>query len=142
MAQWYSDSLFMFGNNTNRPGNGHSKETTHNNLVAGVVIKGDLRCSSDLRIDGKLEGDLIGEAKVVLGPQAELKGSIRGQHIVVEGNVEGNIVAEERLYIKSTGIVKGDIVTHKLIIEDGATFNGASITGKIPTSMSKDGSTT
>ena len=130
----------MFGNNTTGPANGHSKTT--NSLVAGVVLKGNLYCSSDLRIDGRLEGDLVGEAKAVLGPRSELIGSIRGQHIVVEGNVEGDITAQERLYIKSTGVVKGNIRTHKLIIEDGATFNGASITGQIPAPTAKHGHTT
>lgn len=120
----------MFGNNTTRSEQGRNKDASHNSLVAGVVVKGNLHCTNDLRIDGKLEGDLVGEAKVVLGPQGELKGSIRGQQVVIEGTVEGDIVAQESLYIKETGVVKGNITTHKLIIEDGATFNGASITGK------------
>lgn len=132
----------MFGNNTTGPESGRSKEMTHNSLVAGVFIKGDLHCSSNLRIDGRLEGDLVGKSKVVLGPKGKLKGSIRGQHIVVEGHVEGNIIAQEQLYIKSTGIVTGNITTQKLIIEDGATFNGASITGKKPTLTAKHEQTT
>ena len=122
----------MFGNHTTRSENGRQKEASHNSLVAGVVVKGNLHCTSDLRMDGQLEGDLVGEAKVVLGPRAELKGTIRGQQVIIEGRVEGNIVATEQLYIKETGVVLGDIITNKLIVEHGATFNGASITGKAP----------
>lgn len=122
----------MFKNNTTRPENGRAKDAAHNSLVAGVVVKGNLHCSSDLRMDGRLEGDLVGQSKVVLGPSAALQGTLSGHHVVIEGTVDGNIVAQEQLHIKKTGVVRGNITTNKLIIEDGAIFDGASITGQKP----------
>jgi len=103
-----------------------------NSLVAGTVITGNVSSKMDIRIDGKLEGTLNSEAKVVVGKNALISGDIVCQTILIEGRVEGNITAKEKLHIQSNGSVIGDLITHKLIIEDGAMFNGASIMGKAP----------
>ena len=103
-----------------------------NSLVAGTFITGNISSKMDIRIDGKLEGTLNSEAKVVVGKNALIIGNIVCQTILIEGRVEGNITAKEKLHIQSNGSVIGDLITHKLIIEDGANFNGASIMGKTP----------
>jgi cytoskeletal protein CcmA (bactofilin family) len=103
-----------------------------NSLVAGTVITGNVSSKMDIRIDGRLEGTLNSEAKVVVGKNALISGNIVCQTILIEGRVEGNITAKEKLHIQSNGSVVGDLITHKLIIEDGAVFNGASIMGKTP----------
>jgi cytoskeletal protein CcmA (bactofilin family) len=69
-------------------------------------------------------------AKVIIGPKALITGNISCKSIVIQGKIEGNILAQSYLHIQETGKVEGDITTYKLIIEDGAVFNGASVTGK------------
>ncbi len=122
----------MFGvKKTNNSPNGKAgNASAHNSLVAGTVIVGNIVSATDIRIDGKLEGNLKSEAKVVIGKNAVILGDIVCQIIIIEGKVEGNIDAREKLHIKNSGIVAGDLTTNKLIIEDGAQFNGASVMGK------------
>lgn len=119
----------MFGVNNNRTET-NSNRSAHNSLVAGTVIKGNLRSKMDIRIDGILEGNLESDAKVIIGVKALITGNISCQSIIIQGKVEGSIVAQSYLHIQETGRVEGNITTHKLIIEDGAIFNGASVTGK------------
>lgn len=101
-----------------------------NSLVAGTVIIGDLSSKTDIRIDGKLEGNLRSEARVVVGENALIVGNIYCRSITIAGKIEGSIKAQEQLHIQKSGTVVGDITTGKLIIEDGALFNGASVMGQ------------
>jgi len=129
----------MFGakkeNNTSKG----TSSSAHNSLVFGTVITGNLKSKTDIRIDGKLEGNLESEAKVVIGKNALIIGNIVCQSILIEGKIEGNIIANGCLHIQATGIVFGELRTNKLIIEDGAVFNGASIMKKNSSMQKKNG---
>lgn len=121
----------MFGANNNRAETLNNSRSAHNSLVAGIVIKGNVQSETDIRMDGILEGNLQSSAKVIIGKSALITGDINCKNIIIQGKVEGNITAESSLHIQETGKVEGNITTHKLIIEDGAVFNGASITGQL-----------
>jgi len=116
-----------------------ASSSAHNSLVFGTVITGNLKSKTDIRIDGKLEGNLESEAKVVVGKNALIIGNILCQSILIEGKIEGNITAKGCLHIQSAGIVFGDLRTNKLIIEDGAVFDGASIMKKTSSTQRKNG---
>lgn len=111
--------------------------SAHNSLVFGTVITGNLKSKTDIRIDGKLEGNLESEAKVVIGKNALILGNVICHSILIEGKIEGNITAKDCLHIQRTGIVFGDLRTNKLIIEDGAVFDGASIMKKASSTTQK-----
>lgn len=113
--------------------------SAHNSLVFGTVITGNLKSKTDIRIDGKLEGNLESEAKVVIGKNALILGNISCHSILIEGKIEGNITAKDCLHIQRTGIVFGDLRTNKLIIEDGAVFDGASVMKKASSTQKKNG---
>jgi cytoskeletal protein CcmA (bactofilin family) len=113
--------------------------SAHNSLVFGTVITGNLKSKTDLRIDGKLEGNLESEAKVVIGKNALILGNIVCQSILIEGKIEGNITATGCLHIQSSGTVFGDLKTNKLIIEDGAVFDGVSIMKKTSSTQNRNG---
>jgi cytoskeletal protein CcmA (bactofilin family) len=130
---------FMFGAKKENNLHKGASSSAHNSLVFGTVITGNLRSKTDIRIDGKLEGDLESDAKVVVGKNALILGNIVCQSILIEGKIEGNITAKGVLHIQSAGIVYGDIRTNKLIIEDGAVFDGASIMKKATLTQKKNG---
>ena len=48
----------------------------HNVLVAGTTIKGNISTDTDFRLDGKVEGDIICQAKIVVGPKGSVNGNI------------------------------------------------------------------
>lgn len=116
-----------------------ASSSAHNSLVFGTVITGNLKSKTDIRIDGKLEGNLESEAKVVIGKNALILGDIVCESILIEGKIEGNITANGCLHIQSTGIVFGELRTKKLIIEDGAIFDGASIMKKTSSIQKRNG---
>ncbi|MBO4589033.1 MAG: polymer-forming cytoskeletal protein [Bacteroidales bacterium] len=100
------------------------ENSTVNTISAGTVIKGDITAQGDFRLDGRLEGNIQLNGKLVVGENGQIKGNIVCQNANVIGHVDGNISVKEVLTLHSTAVVKGDILINKLAIEPGAAFSG------------------
>ena len=48
----------------------------HNALAAGTTIKGNIITETDFRLDGKVEGDISCNGKIVIGPKGSVTGNI------------------------------------------------------------------
>lgn len=98
---------------------------TSSNLVAlETIIVGDISTQGNIRIEGKVDGSLFSQNKIVIGDSAHVTGSIQGLEAEVSGHIDGEIRCEGTLYLKKTAYINGDISATKLIIENGAVFNG------------------
>ena len=95
-----------------------------NTLGSDVEIKGNIKFSGELTLDGKLEGEIQTEGTLQLGDSAVINGNIAAQSVVVRGKVHGNINAREKIEIKSKAELFGDIRASKLVIEEGVTYVG------------------
>jgi cytoskeletal protein CcmA (bactofilin family) len=95
-----------------------------NTFAQDTKIKGNIESKGDIRIDGQLEGTLECKGRVVVGPEAKVKGSIHCNNGEVLGNIEGDIIAVEMLSLKSTAIILGNLIMGKFTVEPGARFNG------------------
>jgi len=104
--------------------------TSKNVLSNDVEIKGSIKFSHDLIIDGKIEGEVISDGSLTVGENALIKGEVKTRSVIIFGKVEGNITVTERCELKSNAILVGDIAAGTLSIEEGATFMGQSQVGK------------
>ncbi len=104
--------------------------TNKNILSSDVEIKGSLKFSNDLIIDGKIEGEVTSDGSLTVGENAFVQGEIRTKSVVLFGRVQGNITVTERCELKSSAVLEGDVVAGTLAIEEGATFMGKSSVGK------------
>ena len=93
-------------------------------IGAGTSLKGDISSNGDLRIDGKLVGNIDCTAKVVIGANGVVEGDISGQQADIMGTVSGSIKVKDLLQLKSSCIVSGNLHAAKLQIEPAASFNG------------------
>ncbi len=101
-----------------------------NIIGAGTKITGDVETSSDIRIDGGLNGNLITKGKIVIGTTGDIEGKIVCNNADVSGTIKGEIIVTEILSLKSTAKVFGNIKTDKLAIEPNAIFTGTCDMGK------------
>ncbi|MES2996440.1 MAG: polymer-forming cytoskeletal protein [Verrucomicrobiota bacterium] len=108
-----------------RPATGASR----NVLSSDVDIKGIVKFTNDLVVDGKIEGEITSDGNLTVGENARIKAEVKTNTVVVYGKVHGNIIAAERVDLKSTAEVVGDIRAKVLSIEAGATFVGKSTVG-------------
>lgn len=104
--------------------------STKNVLSSDVEIKGSIKFSHDLIIDGRIEGEVHSDGALTVGENANIKGEIKTRTVVIFGKVEGNITVQERCELKSNAVLVGDIAAGTLSIEEGATFMGQSQVGK------------
>lgn len=91
-------------------------------LGADLAIKGDLRASADLHIDGQVDGD-IACAGLVQGEQSVIAGTITADSARLAGTVRGAIHAGALVVLKSARI-EGDVSYDTLTIEQGARVDG------------------
>jgi len=104
--------------------------SSKNVLANDVEIKGSIKFSHDLIIDGKIEGEVISDGSLTVGENALIKGEVKTRSVIIFGKVEGNITVQERCELKSNAVLVGDIGAGTLAIEEGATFMGQSKVGK------------
>jgi cytoskeletal protein CcmA (bactofilin family) len=102
---------------------------SRNVLSSDVEIKGTVKFTNDLVVDGRIEGEIHSEGNLTVGENARLKAEIKTGTVVVYGKVHGNIIASERVELKATAEVVGDIKAKTLSIEPGAIFVGKSNVG-------------
>lgn len=102
-----------------------------NNIIGeGSVLKGNLSSSGNVRLEGKVIGDLSSSSKVACGETSVVDGNVVAENAEIAGKVTGKVTVSELLILKSTASIHGDISTDNLIIESGANFNGACSMGK------------
>lgn len=95
------------------------------NLIANTTeFKGDLKTSSDIKFDGKFEGNLITDDRLLLGQNGYIKGDVKCKNAVISGTIEGKIIVEELIKLESTAKIQGELITSKLAIEPGAILDG------------------
>ncbi len=99
--------------------------TNSSNVIGkGTVLEGNIETSGNIRIEGKIIGNLKSKAKVALGNSSLVDGNVSAQNADIEGTVKGKVEISDMLVLKVTATVHGDISTGKLVVEPGAVFNG------------------
>ena len=91
-----------------------------------VVLVGTIKSSGTVRLDGKLEGELLCGGNAILGKSAQVKGNVTATSVTIEGKISGNVLAKDKIEMKATATVNGDIKARRLSVEDGVTFVGRS----------------
>ena len=94
-------------------------------ISAGMRITGDIETSGTLKIDGRIEGSVVGARQVLLGRNGSVHGNVHAGEVVIGGLVDGAIVAGERLELQGSAVVTGDIDTKSIVVLEGARINGA-----------------
>jgi len=93
-------------------------------LGKGTEFKGVLSFEGTIRVDGKIDGEVISKDTLIAGDGAFLQGEISVGTIISSGKVVGNINASQQVHLLAPANIQGNIKTPKLIIEEGVTFDG------------------
>ncbi len=93
-------------------------------LGEGTQFKGVLSFAGAVRIDGQVEGEVIGDELLIIGEPGQVSAEIEVGTLVVSGRVQGTITARERVELLRPSRVSGTIKTPCLVVAEGALFNG------------------
>jgi cytoskeletal protein CcmA (bactofilin family) len=90
-----------------------------------VSIKGEIKGSEDLTVDGQVEGKIeLPEHTLTIGPNATVVADINAKVVTVFGSVIGTVVAREKADIRKSASVEGSLTCGRLAVQEGATING------------------
>ena len=91
-------------------------------LSADLLVKGNLLSTNDVKVEGKIEGDIRARL-LTIGENAKVNGHMVAEEVVVDGRVIGE-VRGLRVRLNSTSRVEGNIIHETISIESGAHFEG------------------
>ena len=100
-----------------------------NVLSTDVEIKGSVKFSNDLVVDGRIEGSISSDGALTVGENARIKAEIKTHSVIIYGKVHGNIEVTDIVELKANAELVGDIKAASLSIEPGAIFVGKSTVG-------------
>jgi len=93
----------------------------------GTVIRGELRFSDGLRIDGEVVGDVIADGEgsiLVISERARVTGKVLAAHVIINGTVVGPIESDGLLELQPKAQITGDVRYEILEMHQGATIDG------------------
>jgi cytoskeletal protein CcmA (bactofilin family) len=88
-----------------------------------VQIRGEVKGSEDLLVDGQVEGTItLTESRLTIGPN--VAAHVAARDVVVLGTLNGDITATGRIELRQGSNLIGDISAARLSIEENAVFKG------------------
>jgi cytoskeletal protein CcmA (bactofilin family) len=105
----------------------------------GVAVRGQLKFTRLLRVDGKFTGTLSSSGAVAVGPTGTLISDISGlSAVLVEGKLVGHVVSDT-VVIRSSGSIFGNVTSKFFFAEMGSILVGTcNIQPKAPLHVDSD----
>lgn len=98
-------------------------------IASSVAIKGHIEALSDLRLEGKFEGTIHAQRRLIIGEKAEVKGTFYAQELIIAGNLTGKVFVQEILILRESAQVEGEIRAKKIEVSAGAQIRAHCHTG-------------
>src|SRR5580658_1262256 len=115
-------------------------ENTPARIGKSVLIRGEVKGSEDLVVDGRVEGTIsLSESRLTIGPNAVLAADLSARDVLILGQVQGNVIATGRVELRAGCQVTGDVRALRLAIEDNAVFRGKVDLTQGPAKVSEPG---
>lgn len=100
-------------------------EGTAASIGKSVEIRGEVKGSEDLLIDGRVEGTItLTDSKLTIGPSAHVDADVAARDVVILGVINGNVTATVRVELRKGGNLTGNVRAARLSIEEGALLSG------------------
>lgn len=97
-------------------------------LAHDTCVRGDMMFAGGLRIDGRVEGNVLGKPDdrglLVLSEKGVIVGSVKVHDAVINGRVEGDMEVEHFLELQVGARITGNITYRTLKLDCGATVDG------------------
>jgi cytoskeletal protein CcmA (bactofilin family) len=103
-----------------------------------IVVVGEIVSEENIRLRGRVEGNVSTSGSVVIEPQGSVRGDITAENLILEGSVEGKVVVARKFELRPTGRMRGDIRASVVAIAEDAFLQGKVLaTEKISTNVQK-----
>ncbi len=112
-----------------RNSNYSQKEASRVDTLVGrqTEIRGDVRFSGGLHVDGRVVGNVIAEgddAVLSVSEHGAVEGEVTVPNIVLNGSVNGDVRSTQRIELSEHAKVSGDVYYNLIEMAMGAAVNG------------------
>lgn len=97
-------------------------------IGAGTEILGNVRFRGGLHLEGRVVGDVTGQAEpgcaLTLGASGVIEGNLTAAHVIIDGTVVGDVRASDRAELGTGARIQGAVFYGLLEMDEGAEVNG------------------
>lgn len=89
-----------------------------------VSVKGEIFADEELIIEGKVEGTIKINHRILVGRSGVVNADVEAREVVITGKVTGNVTASEKVELVAPGVLIGNIVCQRVALAEGVVFKG------------------
>lgn len=97
-------------------------------IAENILLTGELHFSGGLHLDGRIQGEVIGQedmnSTLVISKSGEVEGNVRVVNLVLGGVIVGDVEVEKRAQLMPGARVNGTVHYGMLEMAEGAEVNG------------------
>ena len=90
-----------------------------------VQVDGDITGKTDLRIAGKVYGNVSIDGELILEKYAIVEGDVKCGAAILAGSIKGDVDCKTKLILQDNSKIIGNVKAEQLIINEGAIFQGS-----------------
>jgi cytoskeletal protein CcmA (bactofilin family) len=110
----------------------HKEKHTLSFIGEGITVVGSMDFGDgEVRLDGRLEGKILGQGTLIIGEKGSLQGEVDVGALVLHGRV-----ASDSIRITRTGRLCGRLYAVRFVMEEGGIFEGESEPYSVPAKSS------
>ncbi len=119
----------VIGNNPAAPIN-EAPNQVCNNISPGTHIEGKFITSEDIRLDGRVTGEILCHKRLVMGEHGHMNGDVVCQDSSIKGKIFGTFKVKGLLHLLATAKLEGKIMAKKMVVDEGASYSGECLIGE------------
>lgn len=104
--------------------------SSSNNIAPGTHIEGKFTTSEDLRLDGRIKGEVLCHKKLVMGENGQMDGDVVCEDSSIRGKIVGTLKVKGLLHLLATARLEGKIMAKKMVVDEGASYSGECLIGE------------
>lgn len=93
-------------------------------ISSDLTIEGKIEGTGHVRIAGRFKGDVHVQGNVTIEQGAQVTGEVKADMVIVGGELTGNVNAVSRVELQSTGVLNGDLNAGSLVVAAGSRMRG------------------
>src|SRR5262249_51430698 len=93
-------------------------------VAAGSCLRGELTGSTEVVIEGVVQGAVRVGSTVVIAPGGLVEGPVEAAVVRLAGKVVGDVSGSDRVEVSDSGVLEGDVVAPRVVIAEGAFLKG------------------
>lgn len=100
-------------------------EMEYTQIGRNVQVKGGIAGKTDLRIAGKVYGDVTIDGELILEKFSIIEGNVKCGTAILAGSIKGDVECKGKLILQDNAKIIGNVKAEQLVINEGAIFQGS-----------------